>query len=133
MNRRLAIQILAAPVVAGFTTKIAAAGENNNPNRILLALAEEMQTHIRCMDVPVGLRLMNIEDYLVQRCTDAGLTRVTSTLNPGTAGTAGGRFQLVRAVDPDTFLPKVGVFMYPSQTEYKDGVKFVVSLREDKS
>ena len=123
MNRRYALRVLAAPVILGYVAKMESAIPLTEASPALLVVSKEILKKISDWDTVPDVKwgMENVGLLMEDEARMGGLVKTGDPNDRWNAETQG-RFQVLMATDPVTFLPKAAIQMYPSLDEYVGGV-----------
>ena len=123
MDRRYALRVLAAPVILGYAGKMEAATPLSEAAPALLVVSQEIMNKLSNFEVipDVNWGMFCVKMLMENEAHRGGLVKTGDPNDSWNAETQG-RFQVLKANDPNTFLPTVAIQMYPSLDEYVGGV-----------
>lgn len=151
MTRRFALQVSLAPVVIGFSATTEALQRQvrdrlpekglivNSLMGVAQRICDRVEGLVPAPHFPTyssnancNVDVRPVHAIMLEEAVGAGLIHFAGEI--GEEPTRG-RFHIVNAVNEQTFMPKVGIFMYPSLHGYQGGilVRVVPRLQEEVS
>jgi hypothetical protein len=130
MSRRYFFQTVAAPVIAGYASQIKNLdkGHDCNPPEHLKTIARRIQLRVDKLTPNDGdLTMREVKAIMAEECYKGDLVQQGAPFENDTKG----RFWIASAVNPNTFHPIAGVYLYPSETEYTNGLKVRIDFKYD--
>jgi hypothetical protein len=132
MNRRHFFTMMAAPVLLGYKLTASIKGTTTTVKdtgfaKLYQQIAENLERRIPTLPVNARYDMDGAVTVLLEEVRRAGF--VNDHDGDRYTHKVAGRYQILRAVDPNNFLPKVAVVLYPSRTDFNNGMMFKVEYR----